>query len=277
MKSPLTVLAILVVQTVQIKTHQDVRYYEGADSHPRKHLLDLYLPADAKSFPMAVFVHGGTWMRGGKDAAGGAYAWLGRKLAERGLGVAVINYRLSPEVRHPEHARDVARAVAWVYAHCREYGGDPNALFLIGHSAGGHLCSLVAVDPRYLEEEKLRPHIIRGVISLSGVYDLTLTGVAGQFIYEPVFTSDPEKLRGASPALQVKVNPSPFLLLYAERDYLSADFQARRFQKALQSRGGEASIQLIPERNHVNIAAGLIEEEDPVQKAVMKFIEALAP
>lgn len=269
----LSVLAILVFQTAQIKTYRDLRYYEGTDSHPRKHLLDLYLPTGIKAFPLAVFVHGGTWSRGDKDDREGVYGVLGRRLAERGIGTAVINYRLSPQVRHPEHARDVARAVAWTYRHSERYGWDQKALFLVGHSAGGHLSSLVAVDPRYLGEQNLSPAIIRGIVSLSGIYDLTATGVTGQFIYEPIFTTVPEKLKRASPAIQIKTRPAPFLLLYAERDYLSARFQAQRFEKALTSAGGKVSTHLIPGRNHINIVAGLMEPGDEVLKKVLEFIE----
>lgn len=266
------VVAILVFQSAQIKTYRDLRYYEKADAHPRKHLLDLYLPSGIQSFPLAVFVHGGSWSRGDKDDREGVYGILGRRLAERGTGIAVINYRLSPQVRHPEHARDVARALAWIHRHSEQYGWNPNALFLVGHSAGGHLSSLVAVDPVYLREQNLRPTIIRGVIALSGVYDLTLTGVTGQFLYEPVFTTVPEKLKSASPALQVKTRPAPFLLLYAEKDYLSAPFQAHHFKKALRSAGGDVSTKLIRGRNHINIVAGLMEKGDEVQEKVLDFI-----
>ena len=84
-----------------------------AEADPKKHLLNLYLPQSEPTFPLAMFVHGGSWRRGDKDDRAAAYAMLGRNLARDGIGVAVINYRLSPQVRHPEHAQDVARAVAW--------------------------------------------------------------------------------------------------------------------------------------------------------------------
>ncbi len=262
----------LVFHSPEIKTFRDLHYYEGADAHPRKHLLDLYLPSPGKPFPLVVFVHGGTWSRGDKDDRGGAYGILGRSLVQKGIGVAVTNYRLSPQVRHPDHARDVARATAWIYRHSKQYGWDPKGLFLMGHSAGGHLSSLVAVDPRYLKEHNLTPEIIRGVVTLSGVYDLTKTGITGQFVYETAFTAAPETLRGASPALQIKTRPPPFLLLYAENDYLSATFQAHNFLKALKSAGGEGMTRRIPGRNHVDIVVGLAKPGDPVQKAVVHFI-----
>lgn len=268
-------LAILVFQSSQIKTLKDLSYYDGPGADPRKHRLDLYLPAGSSGFPLAIFVHGGSWSRGDKDDRGGAYGILGRALVQRGIGVAVINYRLSPEVRHPEHARDVARAAAWLYKNSGPYGWSRNALFLIGHSAGGHLSSLIAVDPSYLAEQNLNPAIIRGVAVLSGVYDLTMTGVTGQSLYESVFTTEPEKLKSASPALNVKRRPPAFLLLYAQDDYLSADFQARRFEKAIVAAGGRATTQRIDGRNHVTMVAGLARQRDAVYEAVVTFIKQL--
>lgn len=266
----LTVL--LLAASDEVKSFKDLTYYNGPDAHARKHRLNLYLPAARSAYPIVVFVHGGSWTRGDKDDLSGAYGVLAGKFVERGIGVATINYRLAPEFRHPEHARDVARATAWVYRHAKEYGWDPNRLFLVGHSAGAHLAALIAVDPRYLAEQKLTPKIIQGVVGLSGVYDLTLTGVTGRALYEPVFTSDPERLQNASPALQVKVRPSPFLLFYAENDYLSADFQARNFEKVLKKAGGSAVIRLVPGRNHTNIVIGLAKDGDIVQKSVLEFL-----
>ena len=96
----------------RVVERKDLSYYEGSDAHPSKHKLDLYLPSGSEGHPVLVFVHGGSWRRGDKDAYGGAYGAMGRSLAAEGVAVAVINYRLTPEVRHPNtpgtwHGRSV--------------------------------------------------------------------------------------------------------------------------------------------------------------------------
>jgi acetyl esterase/lipase len=95
----------------EVKTVKDVVYYDGEGRHKVKHKLDLYLPAGAKGFPVLLFVHGGAWLHGDKDFGFGFYGSLAKVYARQGVGVAVTNYRLSPEVKHPEHVKDVARAV----------------------------------------------------------------------------------------------------------------------------------------------------------------------
>lgn len=272
-----SLLLALAVLAPDVQEKQDLRYYEGSGSHSKKHLLNLYLPVDRKDPPIVIFVHGGSWKRGDKDAYGGAYARLGRSLAGTGLAVAIINYRLSPEVRHPEHARDVARALAWVHKQSNVYGWNQKEIFLMGHSAGAHLASLVAVDPFYLAERGLKPNVVRGVVAISGVYDLELTGISGQFLYESVFSTERQMLRKASPTSQVGTRPAPFLLLYAEEDYVTADFQARRFEKALKAAGGKATTHAVADRNHVNIVVGVAKKGDPVQEKVLAFINRLAP
>src|SRR5262245_21259620 len=118
-----------------------------------------------------MFVHGGAWRSGQKEM----YAALGETFAKQGVGTAVINYRLSSSggtVKHPDHVKDVARAFAWVKENAARYGGDPEKLYISGHSAGGHLVALLATDEQYLKAEKCSAKDVRGVMALSGVYTI---------------------------------------------------------------------------------------------------------
>ena len=256
----------------EVQVFKDVRYFSGAEADPKKHLLNLYLPRTQKTFPLAIFVHGGSWRRGDKDDRAGAYELLGKNLARDGIGVAVINYRLSPQVRHPEHAQDVARAVAWAAGQAGRYGWGATRIFLLGHSAGAHLSSLVAVDPSYLARAGVQNSIIAGVVAISGVYDLTITGVTGRMLYQGVFPVATAGLRSASPSLQIQTSPSPFLLLYAQQDYMTADLQARRFKKALEGKGGRAQVRAIAGLNHISVLRVLIEPERGDRQTVIDFI-----
>jgi len=269
----LVLSALLFSHNGGVRTHRDLRYYDGQNAHPTKHLLDLYLPQRQTAFPLLVFVHGGAWSRGDKGAYAGAYEYLGARVAGQEVGVAVINYRLSPEVTHPEHARDVARAVAWLFRNSSKYGWSAGRIYLVGHSAGAHLAALVAVEPSYLQAHGLNPQIIKGVVAISGVYDLTVGGVTAKMLYEPVFGSDSQGLAEASPALHLTKKSPPFLVLYAQNDYPSLDVQARRFQKALKEAGIQVKAAMIPGRDHVSIISGLAREGDPVRNLVLDFVK----
>src|SRR5437870_10766742 len=138
----------------EVESRLNVPYFDGEGADAKRHKLDLYLPQGFENFPVVMFVHGGGWRHGDKDFLG-LYVKLGKALARHGIGVAVPNYRLSPAVKHPEHVKDVARAFAWLYHNIAKHHGDPDRLFVSGHSAGGHLAALFATNDKYLKAEGL--------------------------------------------------------------------------------------------------------------------------
>src|SRR5205085_8307946 len=127
---------------------QDVAYYNGPEADNHRHRLDLFLPKNKINCPVAILIHGGSWIMGDNRCCG-LYSTVGEFLASQGIGAVLPNYRLSPGVKHPEHIKDLARAFAWTRRHIAEYGGRADQLFLMGHSAGGHLVSLLATDEQY--------------------------------------------------------------------------------------------------------------------------------
>ena len=119
--------------------------------HPR-HRLDVYRRAGTAHAPVLAFVHGGAFVRGEKDANAEIYGNVPRWFARNGCVGVNVEYRLAPEAPYPGGAEDVARAVGWLKANAREFGGDPERIFLMGHSAGGahaaaHVCDPAARPP----------------------------------------------------------------------------------------------------------------------------------
>src|SRR5262249_28081526 len=157
----------------------------------------------------------------------GVYSALGTFFARHGIGAVVINYRLSPEVMHPEHIKDVARAFAWTHKNIGRYGGRNHEIFACGHSAGGDLGALLATDPAYLKAVGLKVDAIKGVIPISAVFNLP------DGLFEKVFGKDPEARKQAFPLNHVMEGLPPFLILYADRDFPGCDEMSERFAKAV--------------------------------------------
>lgn len=153
----------------EVRQRPAIAYDDRPDADPIRNVLDVYSPKNRADCPTLVIVHGGAWMHGDNRCCG-LYTSIGRHFASRGFVVVMPNYRLSPEVVHPEHVKDFARAVAWTKRNIANHGGDPNRMFLMGHSAGGHLVSLLGTDESYLKAEGLSHADVRGVVSISGVY-----------------------------------------------------------------------------------------------------------
>jgi acetyl esterase/lipase len=264
----LAVLCVLLFSVCaragEVEAVKDLPYYEGDDADPVKHKLDLYLPKGQKDYPVLMFVHGGAWVIGDRKA----YGMVGETFARNGVGTAVISYRLSPQVQHPAHIQDVARAFAWVKKNIGKYGGKADQLFVCGHSAGGHLTALLATDESYLKAEGCCLADVKGAIPLSGVYV-----IMGGALASPVFGKDEDVLKKASPVEHVKAGDPPFLVVWADKDFPGCDRMSERMCKLLKDSKCEAESLLVKDRTHVTIVFKMREDEDPVTKAVLDFVE----
>jgi arylformamidase len=254
-----------------VELTRDVLY--GAD--PLLQSLDVYRPLHAgEALPVLIFLHGGGWSGGdkGRDPTRGVF------FARAGIIYITANYRLSPAVRHPAHAEDVARAVAWVRQHIARYGGDRSSVYLMGHSAGAHLAALVASAPKYLERVGVPSEIVRGAILLDGSgYDLVKrVPTSGGWIHEMLmnaFGADPSVWRDASPQHQLsrEQRPPPFLLFHVEGRQAS-ETQARSFAEGLRSVGGRAEVIPVADRTHNSIEGRIGTAGDPVGPRIVAFI-----
>ncbi len=240
-----------------------VAYYEGKDADSVRHKLDLYLPRGQKGYPVLFFVHGGAWRSGKKDL----YAPLGRTFAKNGVGMVVINYRLSPKVKHPGHIEDVARAFGWTHRNIGKYGGRADQVFVCGHSAGGHLVALLGTDPSHLKAEKLTVRDIKGMIPMSGVYTILPNG-----LFEAAFGKDADLCRAASPLTHVKADHPPALIIYADKDFPFLDVMAEQFCKKLKGCKCDAASLKVARRDHITLIIQTASETDPATQAILEFI-----
>lgn len=131
-----------------------------------KHDLDVYRPTNASGAPVIVFVHGGSLESGDRSE----FRALGRALALQGYVAIIPSYRLYPTATVRGCVDDVARALAWTVRNVSRYGGSPQRIVLMGHSAGGYLTAILAFDPRYLRALGLDAFPARGVFELSADY-----------------------------------------------------------------------------------------------------------
>ena len=173
--------------------------------------LDVYIPAHAAgSAPVVVFFYGGEWISGKRED----YAFVGRALAARNMVAVVADYRLYPEVRYPHFVRDSAMAVAWARREINKYGGDPERLFVMGHSAGAYNAAMVAIDERWLGEQGLTPEAIRGWIGLAGPYNFLPVENPN---VQPIFFH-PHSPPESQPVFHVRPGLPPALLIAAKED-----------------------------------------------------------
>jgi acetyl esterase/lipase len=165
-------------QLTDVEVHLDVPYVAGG-TNP-KQALDLYLPRGRTApYPLVVFVHGGYWTpldRRWLEPLLGTHGNVGGALARHGVGAAIIGYRQYPEVEHgDESLDDIARAIRYARDEAPRWGADPKRIVVVGHSAGGHLVSLLAMNPSILLRNGVENGTVAGFVSVDGVFDLEPT------------------------------------------------------------------------------------------------------
>lgn len=254
---------------------QDICYSPSGPSEPcdtPRHTLDLYKPSGQR-WPLIIFVHGGNWDSGDKKLkAGGAdvYANIGRFYAGRGIGVAVINYRLQPSVTWSAQIDDVRSAVSWAKDHVGRYGGDAERIFLMGHSAGAHLVSLSALS---------QDLGVRGVIAVSGAaLDLaderTYQLGADREYYEQRFKGDGRDgwQQRASPASFASASSPPFLILYATGESKGLQRQSQVLQDTLTRAGAISTMLPIKGESHTRMVLVLSRADKAAAPAIVEFV-----
>ena len=243
--------------------------------------LDLHVPSGVQDAPVMLYVHGGGWRIGDKSAVG--------KKAEfftgNGWIFASAGYRLLPAGRHPRNVEDIAAATAWLHDRIAEHGGDPDSIFLMGHSAGCHLVSLVATDGRHLEKLGKSLDVIKGVIALdTQAYDIEklLDLPLGSATYRSVFGEEPEAVRDASPIHHVARGKGipPFLVCYSRglgrRISRHRAEQSKAFAAALKAAGVNADVVDASDRSHGEINQRFGDPDDvKVTGKVKLFLESL--
>ncbi len=247
-----------------VQAHRDISYTTGEPKDEAKHKLDLYLPVGKTKVPVLIFFHGGSWTTGDRSQ----YVALGNRLARAGIATAISSYRLMPANRHPAQMEDAAAAFDWVYRHIEEYGGDPKRIYVSGHSSGGHMASLLALDDEYLKKYDLSSEAIRGVVSMSGVYDVR---------YVPAFKladDRPESdKKDASPQFRVHGGAPRFLVTYCQWDYLTLPKQARDFAAALKKGFVDTKLLYIPNEGHITEIISAAADQSPLLNAILSFVE----
>lgn len=248
-------------------------------NHPAQR-LDLYQPVGVKDAPIMVYVHGGGWKRGDKRAVGEKVKFF----IGRGWVFVSVNYRLLPEGRHPVNVNDVALALAWVHNNAREYGGNPNQLFVMGHSAGAHLAAMVVTSEKPLQEAGKTCNILKGVIALdTNAYDLpVLMRSSAASFYGQVFGEDHALWKDASPSQHVAKGKGipPFLICYSRgmrtRTNPERAKHANAFAKKLRAAGFAAEIVDASDRNHAEINQRFGRADDAkVTGTAARFLDAI--
>lgn len=213
-------------------------------TNPRQR-IDVWTPRTAGTKrPVVVFFYGGGWSAGERSE----YGFAGRALAAEGFVAMVPDYRLVPNVRFPTFVEDGALAVKWARDHAAEYGGDPNRISVMGHSAGAYIGAMLALDRHFLNDVGVDPSVIRAAALLSGPYDFyPFTDARAH----DAFAAWP-KPADTQPISFARAGAPPMLLIHGTSDSIVQPGNSRRLAAALEKLGSPVELKLYPGKSHID-------------------------
>jgi acetyl esterase/lipase len=233
--------------------------------------LDIYVPEGEanKPYPVLVFFHGGAWRDGEREG----YGFLGRAFAARGIVTVVADYRKAPKHLFPAFVEDTASAIAWVHANIGQHKGDPERLYIMGHSAGAHLVTMVALDPQWLAAEGLETSAIKGVAGLAGGYDfLPLTTDSSK-----IALGQWPRPKETQPITYARADAPPLLLITGDADTVVKPRNSRSLNGRMNELGGKSELKIYPGIDHAEIIMAIarpFRTKAPVIADVTGFINA---
>jgi len=245
----LTVVCITLLTNCASRKIENLQYLDQSltlfTSIPK---LDVYHNSESKNNPVVIFIHGGYWDEGKKDI----YGFLGRNFAKKEVVTVIPNYTLSPNGNYNTMAKEVAAAIMWTSENISLYNGDPNQIYLMGHSAGGHLIALTSTNPKYLGENA---DLVKGVI-LNDSAGLDMYSYLKEYPptsfhhYTSTWTEDEGNWKDASPIYFLSENTPPFLIYVGTKTYPSILSSNKDFASELQKFQSSVNINYL-DKKHV--------------------------
>ncbi len=247
---------------------RDLAY--GPDPRQR---LDVYrAPGESRrGLPVLVFIHGGGWTNGYKE-------WVGLLAPAVTAFPAVfvsVSCRLAPDHRLPVPFDDCVRAIGWIHRTIADYGGDPESLFVGGHSSGGHLTALATLRPDRLEAEGIPADAIRACLPVSARFDLVFDEPEPGTVehrHQSVLFAPGQDATPVSPFHQIGANRTPFLLAYGSRDMPSIISNNERMYDALLARGLPVESLVLDDHDHFDTALETRHADHPWTARVRKMM-----
>lgn len=231
------------IDSIAGPSHNVSRVHEERFGEDPQEQLIVYREENADArLPIVIFFHGGAWAHGSPQD----YGFIARNIAPEGYIVVLGGYRLNEQGRYPAMLQDTASVIGWARENIASHGGDPNSIFLSGHSAGAYNVAQVALDGQWLEEAGVPREAIRGVVGLAGPYDFyPFDTDRSRAAFESVGAAE-----DSQPVNHAAASAPPMLLVHGEDDTVVRIRNSIALEKALRAVGAQVETLYLPGKTH---------------------------
>ncbi len=225
--------------------------------------VDIF-PAGKPNAPILIFIHGGYW----RSLSSKDFSLIARGPVLNGITVVVINYSLCPKVSISEITRQSRAMVAWLYSEAHRFNGDPERIFVCGHSAGGQQVGML-VSTDWVEEYGLPINIIKGGVPISGIFDLSPLYYSW---LQPTIQLTHKTILRQSPLLRIPQIAPPLLISVGENESDEFKRQSTDYLSAWQKNGLQGELLIQPGKNHFTTFHDLNNADSPLCMSLIEFM-----
>ena len=232
--------------------------------------LDVYQPlasSTSKPKPVILFVHGGSWKEGSKDD----YLFVGESFSRAGYVTVIMNYRLAPAHKYPDYVQDTAQAIQWIDQNIARYGGSPQQIVVMGHSAGAFNVVEAVDNTRWLNAVNVPVSHIKAVVGIAGPYSYDFRTDSTRDAFPA--NADPDQVM---PDSHVRTDAPPHLLLVGSKDQRVKPVNAQRMEAALQAKQIPVQLETVEGANHISIMAAVATRLSWYKNTLQQILDYLA-
>lgn len=258
-----------------VKRSKNITYLSGDGTGNRDpQELNVFAPWNKKQLhPVLIYIYGGNWTSGRKSL----YNFFGSRWARKGVVTVIVDYPKYPQAKYDEMTLDIALAVKWVKEHIRDYGGDPNRIYISGHSAGGQMAALVSIRPDYFERVGIS-NPIKGIILIDpaglDMYGyMKEVGNGPNDTYPQIFSTDTNTQKYSAALYQVRPGIPPMLLYAGGRSYPAIATSVRKMNDSLTKYEVPHTYYFLKRKKHVGMITQFFNSYSPRYREIKQFMK----
>ena len=225
-------------------------------------VIDLF-PTQEKGTPIMVYLHGGYWQRGDRAL----YGFLAKPFNESGINVAIVGYPFAPSASMWDIIDSIKAAILWLWRNTREMGMDSDQMILVGHSAGGHLATIMQTRDWMALEPAMSGNPFKAVVSVSGLY--WLKPLCSTTLNENL-NLDKHQAEKLSPTEMVPMKNVPMALVIGDAEGHEFFAQANRLAMAWDQYGVPVIRRKENKADHFDVVYRIADKESELFKLIMR-------
>jgi arylformamidase len=239
---------------------KDVRY-----GNLQRERLDIYRSLQPQSKTL-IFIHGGYWQMLDKSM----FQFIANGFHSYGITTVLATYPLAPEASIGQIAVSCRKAIQWLYNNLTTFNGNPDQIYVAGHSAGGHLAAMLMATDWKVFNPRIPADVLKGVCAVGGLFNL----VPVQLSYiNKVVKMDMETAKNNSPVRLEPLNSCPFILAVGEAETAEFNDQSKELYTCWKNKGADIQLLQLPGQNHYSITETMVDPQSSLHQALLQLMK----